>query len=329
MLFKRRFYIGLILSLALGVLSFWAKDRLPIDYFYFSVTLICLIGTYLITYYIIQITGLKSYWSLKTDKTIAFFTAIGILVFGINMSNKIDEEEPSFWVVNGNRWLTDVFASIIALLIFYAIISWFLKKWKQIQTLKNEKSIAELALLKNQINPHFFFNTLNNLYALIKDDPDTAQKYVIKLSDMMRFTIYKGKEELVTLQEEITYLNNFIELQTARYHKNIEVNFQQNINSNTILIPPLLFIILLENAFKHGVESLIDNAFIYIEIKEKEENILLSIKNNFDPEVLSKSSGIGLTNLKERLNLLYPKTHCLTCKIENDTYLVTLELRKK
>jgi LytS/YehU family sensor histidine kinase len=80
-----------------------------------------------------------------------------------------------------------------------------------------------LALLKNQINLHFFFNTLNNLYYLIKSDPDTAQNYVLKLSDMMRFTIYKGKEEMVTLDEEISYLSNFIELQTARYQKKIVI----------------------------------------------------------------------------------------------------------
>ncbi len=328
MKFKQRFYIGAILSLALGCLSFWAKNSLPIDYFYFFNTLIGIIGMYLILFYSIDRLT-KTKWAPRTDNIVVFFVSIGILIFGINMANRIDEVQPSFWINEGNIWLTDLFAAFIALIITYAIFSWFFKKWKQIQTLKNEKSIAELALLKSQINPHFFFNTLNNLYALIKDDPDTAQKYVIKLSDMMRFTIYKGKEEMVTLQEEITYLTNFIELQTARYHKKIEIDFKQNINNSGILIPPLLFIILLENAFKHGVESLVDNAFIHLQIKECEYSILFSIKNNFDSKELSKSSGIGLVNLKERLNLLYPKTHNLTHQIEGNTYLSTLELYKK
>ena len=113
------------------------------------------------------------------------------------------------------------------------------------------------------------------------------------------------------------------------YHKKIEIDFKQDINNSGVLIPPLLFIILLENAFKHGVESLVDNAFIHLQIKEDEDSILFTIKNNFDSEELPRSSGIGLVNLKERLNLLYPKTHNLTHKIEGNTYLATLELHKK
>ncbi len=329
MTFKERLYIGVILASFLGSLSYWSKHRLSIDYFYFFNTLLFGISIYLLLYYVFQKSSLKSYWTLKTDKFIIFFTIIGILIFGINMSNKIDEELPSFWVVNGNRWLTDVFATIIAVMFLYVIVSWIFKQWKNIQTLKNEKTIAELSLLKNQINPHFFFNTLNNLYSLIKNDPDTAQEYVLKLSDMMRFTIYKGKEEMVTLQDEVTYLSNFIELQTARYHKKIKIDFQQNIKNTETLIPPLLLIILLENAFKHGVESLVDNAFIHIELNENDSHIVFSIKNNFDLEESSKTIGIGLKNLKDRLNLLYPNAYNLTCRKDDNVYLAKLELNKK
>jgi len=329
MIFKQRFYIGAILSLVIGAISFWAKDSLPIDFFYLLNTLISLIGAYLFTFYIFQIAGIRSYWTRKVDKSIAFFTIVGVLIFGINMSNKIDEHQPSFWVVNGNKWLTDVFSGIITLLFFYVIVSWFFKQWKNIQTLKKDKSIAELTLLKNQINPHFFFNTLNNLYSLIKNDPDTAQEYVLKLSDMMRFTIYKGKEEMVSLQEEVNYLTNFIELQTARYHKKIDVDFQQSIENSETAIPPLLFIILLENAFKHGVESLVDNAFIQIELRENHSKIIFSIKNNFDSNELSKTIGIGLKNLKNRLNLLYPNAHYFNYENDDNTYIAKLELYKK
>jgi LytS/YehU family sensor histidine kinase len=283
----------------------------------------------MLLYYLVQKTSLKSYWTLKIDKIIAFFSIFGSLVFGINMANKVDEEQASFWVSNGNIWLVDVFAVIILIMFLYVIFSWVFKQWKSIQKLKNEKAIAELALLKNQINPHFFFNTLNNLYSLINNDPDTAQDYVLKLSDMMRFTIYKGKEEMVSLQDEVTYLSNFIELQTARYHKKIEIDFQQYIENKGTLIPPLLFIILLENAFKHGVESLVDNAFIHLELKENERSIVFSITNNYDSDEISKASGIGLENLKERLHLLYPKAHSLTYRNDANTYSATLELDKK
>ena len=141
---------------------------------------------------------------------------------------------------------------------------------------------------------------------------------------MMRFTIYKGKEEMVTLDKKISYLSNFIELQTARYQKKIEIDFQQSIESPRTKVPPLLFIILLENAFKHGVATLLDNAFINIELKENETGIVFSIQNNFDSEELSKTLGIGLENLKERLQLLYPNTHNFTSKNDGNTYLAIL-----
>ena len=147
---------------------------------------------------------------------------------------------------------------------------------------------------------------------------------MLKLFDMMRFTIYKGKEEMVTLDKKISYLSNFIELQTARYQKKIEIDFQQSIESPRTKVPPLLFIILLENAFKHGVETLVDNAFINIELKENETGIVFSIQNNFDSEELSKTLGIGLENLKERLQLLYPNTHNFTSKNDGNTYLAIL-----
>lgn len=328
MIFKQRLYIGVILTVLIGCTMFVAKDNYAKDYSYFLLALLAGIGIYLLLYYVFQKSTLKPYWTSKTDRIIIFFTLVAMLIFGINMSNRVDEEQPSFWVVNGNRWLTDVFASIIAFLFFYVLVSWIFKQWQKIQKIKSEKSIAELSLLKNQINPHFFFNTLNNLYSLIKKDPDTAQEYVLKLSEMMRFTIYKGKEKTVSLKEEINYLNNFIELQTARYHKNIEIDFKQEIGNPNHEIPPLLFIILLENSFKHGVESLLADAFIHIELTENESKIVFEIKNNFDADELSKTSGIGLKNLKERLLLLYPNRHKITITSRDNIYYTKLELSK-
>lgn len=328
MTLKQRFFIVLISSALVGVLTIIAEENFPKAYYYFLLTILCGMVLYILMYYLVQKTSLKSYWTQKTDKTIAFFAVLASLVFGINMANKVDEEQASYWVSNGNIWLVDVFAAIILIMFLYVIFSWVFRQWKSIKKLKNEKAIAELALLKNQINPHFFFNTLNNLYSLIKNDPDTAQSYVLKLSDMMRFTIYKGKEEMVTIEDEVTYLSNFIELQTARYHKKIEIDFQQNIKNKKTLIPPLLFIILLENAFKHGVETLVDNAFIHIALEENEHRIVFSIKNNFDLDELSNTGGIGLKNLKDRLHLVYPNAHNLAFKNEDNTYFAKLELKK-
>lgn len=325
---RDRLFIGVVLFAVLSGACLWARYSLTSEYFdFFGVLLLCII-LYFVFYISFYQLKLTSYWTKQVDGAIALFTGIGTLVFAMNMSNKIDEEQPSFWVVNGNNWLTDVFATILALLIVYVVASWIFRQWKGIQTLKRDKSIAELALLKNQVNPHFFFNTLNVLFSLIKTDPDTAQDYVLKLSEMMRFTIYKGKEELVTLKEEINYLNNFIELQTARYHKNVDVNFVHNVDDPETKIPPLLFIILLENAFKHGVENLIDDAFIHLELKDSDEGIHFSVRNNYDPEISTEGAGIGLNNLKDRLKLLYPDTHQFSITVEKNVFVTKLEILK-
>ena len=328
MTLKKRFYITGSITVLLIILSIIfrnAQSELPIILFLLTSGVIF----YMSFFYLLETGKLKRSNTNRLYRNISYAIVIILLVFGIILANQVDDSKASFWVINYNLWFADVLRFILWAFVFYIVFSWFFDQWKIIQTIKSKKIKAELALLKNQINPHFFFNTLNNLYSLIKSDPDKAQEYVLKLSDMMRFTIYKGKEEMVTLDEEISYLRNFIELQTARYHKKIAIDFQESIETPGTKVPPLLFIILLENAFKHGVESLIDNAFINIELKECETGIVFSIKNNFDSEELSKTPGIGLENLKDRLQLLYPNAHNFTSKTDGNTYLATLELIKK
>lgn len=204
---------------------------------------------------------------------------------------------------------------------------WIFEQWKWIQNLKAEKSKTELSLLKTQINPHFFFNTLNNLYALTVKNSKQAPDVILKLSDMMRYTIYEGEKETVKLQDEIDYLNNYIELHKIRYKKSVKITFKHDIDPS-ISIAPLLYIILLENAFKHGVETLAENAFVYIDLYEKDNFIHFDIENNFDPNELKESNGIGLKNLKRRLLLIYNKDHELIVEAKNDIYKTTLKIPK-
>ena len=203
------------------------------------------------------------------------------------------------------------------------ILLWIYEQWKWLQTLKADKAKAELALLKTQINPHFFFNTLNNLYSLTVKNSDKAPGVILKLSDMMRYTIYEGKKENVSLKDEVEYLNNYIELHKIRYHKQVDIEFTHEIDGS-IQIAPLLFIILLENAFKHGVETLSDEAFIHMNLTSITKSIHFTIENNFDPTGQDSESGIGLDNLKQRLNLIYPKSHTLTIEKSKKNYKVDL-----
>jgi len=206
-------------------------------------------------------------------------------------------------------------------------IIWIFEQWKWVQNLKAEKSKTELSLLRTQINPHFFFNTLNNLYALTIKNSKEAPDVILKLSDMMRYTIYEGEKETVKLADEIEYLNNYIELHKIRYKKSVEITFKHEVDTN-LSLAPLLYIILLENAFKHGIETLTENAFIYINLYEDKDFIYFEIENNFDPKEISEDKGIGLTNLKRRLSLIYPKKHKLTVDKTNNTYKATLKISK-
>jgi sensor histidine kinase YesM len=205
------------------------------------------------------------------------------------------------------------------------LLSWFYQQWKWLKTVESKKSKAELALLKSQINPHFFFNTLNNLYGLTVEKSDDAPSVVLKLSDMMRYTIYMGKEDFVPLKDEIEYLKNYIELHKIRYHKTVDIAFTHSYESD-YQIAPLLFIIPLENAFKHGVERLTEDAYIHMNLKTDDGVIHFDIENNFGTFEAQINVGIGLDNLKQRLKLLYPGKHKIQIEVNEDHYKLSLKI---
>jgi hypothetical protein len=207
----------------------------------------------------------------------------------------------------------------------FLILVWVYDQWKWLKTLKADKSKAELELLKTQINPHFFFNTLNNLYSLTVKHSDKAPEVILKLSEMMRYTIYEGKKEFVPLREEVTYLENYIELHKIRYQKKVNIEFIHS-TENEDQVAPLLFIILLENAFKHGVESLADSAYVKMNLSSSNNNIHFKIENNYEPMEINEAEGIGLENLKRRLELIYPKTHELNIHRTTKIFAVDLKI---
>ena len=248
-------------------------------------------------------------------KYIFYGISLPVLVFTVEYTREIGEG----LIYRGSRVL-------LGLEVFYILTSWILNHFRKIKELKNEKTTAELILLKEQINPHFFFNTLNSLYSLIKKDPDAAQDYVLKLSNMIRFTVYEGKKEAVTLKDEINYLENYIDLNVTRYHKKIDIQFNKHIENECTQIAPLLYIILLENAFKHGVEKLTDDAFVHIDFSQSENEIYFEIKNNFDEKAAENNPGIGIENLKNRLELLYKNKYDFQTSKDKNVYCTSLKI---
>jgi two-component system sensor histidine kinase AlgZ len=208
-------------------------------------------------------------------------------------------------------------------LLFISGFFWFIKQVISFFRLKNEKSKTELLHLKSQVNPHFFFNTLNNLYGLVGTDTKKAQELILKLSELMRYSIYEGEKEEVTLKAEVDYLKNYIDLHKMRYHKQIDVKFEIEIEDD-YKVMPLLFIILLENAFKHGVENLSKDAYVYITVTAKYNKVFFEIENNFDTTHTKEDNGIGLKNLKRRLELVYQKKHILSFSTTENVYKAKL-----
>ena len=220
------------------------------------------------------------------------------------------------------------FVVLYFILLIITIAHWVFKQIKSIIRLKNEKEKTELLHLKSQVNPHFFFNTLNNLYGLMEKD-SKEREMVLKLSDMMRYSIYEGQKDWVTLKQELDYLKNYIELQGIRYHKKSDVQFNSEIENPQAKIMPLLFIILVENAFKHGLENLEKDAYIHINFTEKDNNVNFIIENNFELQQTPNTEGIGLKNLKRRLELVYPNKHALSFDVNTNSYKVKLSLKLK
>lgn len=223
-----------------------------------------------------------------------------------------------------SMYVGTVTAPMILTIPLTILIQW-LQQRGRISALQNENAQTELALLKHQINPHFFFNTLNNIHALTLTKDPMADESILQLSDLMRYVIYKGKEDKVTLAEEIKYIEDYVKLQLIRVQVPVDFRFTKHIPDPTVMVPPLLFIILVENAIKHGVEVAEKNALLHIDIRKKDEHIVLGVRNSVEGNS-TEGDGVGLDNLRRRLGLLYPDRYTLDCHLSEGIHTATLVL---
>jgi hypothetical protein len=211
-------------------------------------------------------------------------------------------------------------------------VYWFVTdKIKTDQFLKereNENLKTELSFLRSQVSPHFLFNVLNNMVAMARLKSDLLEPSLIRLSGLMRYMLYESDEASVTLLRETEYVNSYIELQKIRYAKSLVIRVDMDPGDNQ-LIEPMLLIPFIENAFKHGTGTISDPV-IEVSLKISEGLIDLRVKNKYNPEnedIKDRTSGIGLTNVVRRLNLLYDQKHILSIKKENDWFTVSLQIK--
>ncbi|MEL6945695.1 MAG: histidine kinase, partial [Bacteroidota bacterium] len=210
------------------------------------------------------------------------------------------------------------------------IISDWVRHTRERQELQTRTMQSELRFLKSQINPHFLFNTLNNLYALTLKKDDKAPEIVIKLSEMMRYMLYECNERRVLLQKEINYIRNYLDLESLRQGKNVTIEFEVNGRVSDQQIAPLMFIPFLENSFKHGLNHSITEGFVRIELNVDEKEVNFHIENSKADRIVTptrgKSGGIGLVNVRRRLDLLYPDQYDLSVEDRPNTYAANLLL---
>lgn len=201
---------------------------------------------------------------------------------------------------------------------------WF-RQHRAIAELEKEKTEGELDLLKQQINPHFFFNTLNSLYALSLTRDKATPEMILQLSELMRYVIYRCREESVSLEEEINYIKDYIQLQRLRMYRKLDFRFDIQIKDQAFRIPPLLFIILVENAFKHGIEPAESDSFLHLCLECNDEHLIFSCENSVAQKQMGEK-GIGLKNLKRRLALLYPQRHELIIREDGNKFIGIIKL---
>ena len=196
---------------------------------------------------------------------------------------------------------------------------------RRLQNLEKQNLEQQLEYLKYQINPHFFMNTLNNIHALVDIDPQKAQETILELSKMMRFVLYEGDKSGVPLSKEFEFIRTYVKLMQLRYTDKVKITIDVPTEAPDRTIPPLMLISFIENAFKHGI-SYQHDSFVDLKVHVKNNELFFICKNSKAEMPNQEKGGVGLANVRKRLDLLYDKNYSLNIKDEPDIYSVELKL---
>ena len=260
-----------------------------------------------------------------------FFVLISIMIV-------IEEGvlEKIYYPDTRGKRIQNIFFNLLDVLPPIIILSGFKFAWdavikqKELDEIKLKAQEGELQLLKSQINPHFLFNNLNNLYAHAIENSSKTPEIILALSDFLRYTLYECKARYVSINKEIEQLENFIHLNEMHLEGRGKVSFSSDIKGAGFQIAPLLLMVFIENAFKHSTSSQSDSIEINIFLAVNNEGLLsFECRNSFQEQSNTEnlSKGIGLKNVKKRLNLLYPKQHSLKTTCEKELFKVYLEIQ--
>lgn len=300
-------------------------------YFLFSVWTIFIVMFYVNMYVLVPVFFFRSRYLLY------FLLLLGLVFLCLSFTSYLGDTYFDAHKINGNalefrrvRGLFDgiiISIPIILLTTTVKLFQMWLKDRERISDLKNLTLTMELNELKNQINPHFLFNMLNNVKALIRKDPIKATEVLLKLSDFLRYQLYENNDEKTSLLSEIAFIHNFLNLEEIRRDKfTIKLSYDQPALTG-ILLPPNLFTTFIENAVKHSTDNDGKETYIEISIKLSDTGIHFTCVNSFSPDstdINREYGGLGLNNIKRRLDLLYQDNYVLDIIPEDDRYTINL-----
>ena len=268
----------------------------------------------------------KRYW--------AFFGWVSAVLIVLLVLEELVLEQIFFPGTRRAQTFPGIFFSLVGVVPVIAILTGFkfawdaLQKQEQIEILKNTVQESELQYLRSQINPHFLFNNLNNLYAHALEGSEKSPGIILELSGMLRYMLYECKERYVPLHKEIEHLQHFIRLNQLQIEGRGNVVFEPPSMRRDLKIAPLILIVFIENAFKHSQSGQAENINIQIELRLEGNELYFKCTNNYAPTAAMETvdQGIGLENVRKRLNLLYPGKHQLVIDEEPRKYSVNLIL---
>lgn len=306
-----------------------------VDYVYTALFLGTILPVvYLHLYWLLAKLGRKNWLIVYASPLLlisAFFIWINIQLFDY-WSVKLF---PGFFFISYYKWW-EVAAFFLVFICVTTLLklskSWFVVNRLQRQLLETDKQRvqAELKALKAQVNPHFFFNTLNSIYSMSLDKDERLPGTILQLSGLMRYFLYESREDLVPLSKEINMLNAYIALQKIRSDEKLEITTEMEEHAGEQRIAPLLLITFVENAFKHGAKGSTGKAFIKIKLTTAQNTFNFRVENNIgvvDKGAHDDLGGLGLDNVKRRLELIYPQRHRLLIENSDQIFLVHLQLQ--
>lgn len=330
------FNLLLWLSAYCILLFAFSESEIPqrIDYIYTSCFIVTIIVPVLINLYVLVPRLLVKekylFFGVLFLLNLLLFTQVNKWFF----SSFIDVLFPDYYFVSyhSNSTLFIIFSVFLVITTLIRLSENWVRLNKQknrLLALENVEIQNQLSSLKAQINPHFLFNSLNVLYSLSIEDKKETSSAILQLSHVLRYVLYETNNKLIPIEKEVDLIRQYLAFQKFRYHDSSNVSFDLELDDETFEIQPMLLLPLIENSFKHGIKGEIEDTFINIKMTKNKEEFLFYIENNVSngPSIDDKQySGLGLKNIQQNLDLIYPNRHSFEIIKTSDTFAVSLKI---